>query len=101
MRKEGVAFKLEKRSTKAGTIQCSMLRRDADPAICRFHNRQAHNEPRVSRLGLDLDCSAELLRHDAMHNLQPQPRSRSLRLGGKEGLEDVRKRLRRNPVAVI
>ena len=63
--------------------------------------RQPDDEAGVARFGFDIDRAAELLRHDAMNDLQAQAGAGTLRLGGEEGFEDVRQSLRGNACAVI
>src|SRR6516165_2777891 len=70
----------------------------------RFHGvlaRQPYDKPRVAWLRFHIDLSAEFLRDDAVHDLQPQPGARTLRLGGEERVEDARQSLRGDARAVI
>src|SRR5579871_6027703 len=70
-------------------------------SLIRALPRQPYDEPRIARLRLHIDLAAELLGHDAMHDLEPQARPRTLRLGGKKCVEDARQCLRGNAAAMV
>ena len=62
---------------------------------------QADDEASVTGLGLDVKFSGELLRDDAVNDLESEPSAGALRLGGEEWLEDAGKNFGWNSGAVI
>ena len=95
-------YDLEFRACKRGSASVGYLTlRSRISRIGVTPHRQTHNKPRVAGFRFDVDCAAELLRHNPVNNLKAESGARSLRLGRKECLEDARQHLGWNARAVI